>query len=133
MNHCIKIQTLLLALSFAATAPLQAADAADAEAGKKVFVKCQVCHTLEQDVSKVGPSLYGVFGRKSGTLASYALYTDAMKNADVVWSEDTIRQLVKEPRTFIKGTRMIFLGLKNDREIDDLLAYLKTAQPPPAQ
>lgn len=128
MNHITRIPApaLALALSFAAAAPSQAGDA---EAGKQVFIKCGVCHTLEKDVSKVGPSLYGVFGRKSGTLASYALYTDAMKNADVVWNDDTIRQLVKQPRTFIEGTRMIFLGLKDDKQIDDLLAYMKTAQP----
>jgi len=118
---------LTLALSLAAAAPAQAGDA---EAGKTVFIKCGVCHTLEKDVSKVGPSLYGVFGRKAGTLASFALYTDAMKNSGVVWDDDTIRQLVKQPRTFIQGTRMVFIGLKDDKQIDDLLAYLKTAQPP---
>jgi len=126
-NKRIPAPALALALSLAAAAPAQAGDA---EAGKTVFIKCGVCHTLEKDVSKVGPSLHGVFGRKAGTLASYALYTDAMKNSGVVWDDDTIRQLVKQPRTFIEGTRMIFLGLKDDKQIDDLLAYLKTAQPP---
>jgi len=126
-NKRIPAPALTLALSLAAAAPAQAGDA---EAGKTVFIKCGVCHTLEKDVSKVGPSLHGVFGRKAGTLASYALYTDAMKNSGVVWDDDTIRQLVKQPRTFIEGTRMIFLGLKDDKQIDDLLAYLKTAQPP---
>ncbi len=126
-NKRIPAPALALALSLAAAAPAQAGDA---EAGKTVFIKCGVCHTLEKDVSKVGPSLHGVFGRKAGTLSSYALYTDAMKNSGVVWDDDTIRQLVKQPRTFIEGTRMIFLGLKDDKQIDDLLAYLKTAQPP---
>ena len=86
---------------------------------------------------KVGPSLYGVFGRKAGTLASYTLYSDAMKASGVVWSEETIRELVKAPRTYVKGTRMIFLGLKDEKEIADMLAYLKSAampaEPPPAQ
>ena len=142
MNFRTKIFAASLALSGVAVGPAFAAGdaealAGDAEAGKKVFVKCQVCHSLEKDVPKVGPSLYGVFGRKAGTLASYPLYTDAMKESGVVWNEDTIRELVKAPRTYVKGTRMIFLGLKDEKEIADMLAYLKSvampAEPPPAQ
>ena len=127
MNCRAKI--LAVSLALAAAGP---SFAGDVEAGKKTFVKCSVCHTLEKDVSKIGPSLHGVFGRKAGTLASYALYSEAMKNSGVVWSEETIRELVKAPRTYIKGTRMIFLGLRDDEEIAGLLAYIKSAASPPA-
>lgn len=104
------------------------AAAGDAEAGKKVFIKCQACHAVEEGVSKIGPSLHGVIGRKAGTLTSYPGYSDQMKASGVVWNENTIAEFVKNPRTFIKSTRMIFVGLKNDREIANLIAYLKTAQ-----
>ena len=101
--------------------------AADVENGKKVFVRCQVCHELKKDVAKVGPSLHGVFGRKAGTLASFPRYTEAMKKADIVWSDETITAFLKAPRTYIPGTLMIFIGLQDDQAIKDLLAYLKSA------
>ena len=102
------------------------AAAGDAEAGGKTFIKCGVCHAVEKDVSKIGPSLYGVVGRKAGTLASYPNYSDQMKASGVVWDENTIAEFVKNPRTFIKNTRMLFIGLKNDQEIANLVAYLKS-------
>lgn len=99
---------------------------ADVENGKKVFVKCGVCHSIEKDVPKVGPSLYDVFGRKAGTLSSFSMYSDAMKNSGVVWNDQTIAEFLKSPREYIKGTRMIFIGLKDDKTIADLLAYMKS-------
>ncbi len=104
--------------------------AADIEAGKKAFIKCQVCHSAEKDVSKIGPSLHGVFGRKAGTLASFPGYSDQMKASGVVWDEKTIVELIKNPRVFIPGTKMLFLGLKSDAEIANLLAYLKSVNKP---
>ena len=100
--------------------------AADIENGKKVFAKCQICHTVEKDVSKVGPSLYGVFGRKSGTLASFPGYSEAMKTANVVWKEDTLSEFLKAPRTYVPKTIMVFPWSLNAKEISDLLAYLKS-------
>lgn len=100
--------------------------AGDVENGKKVFVKCGVCHSIEKDQPKVGPSLHGVMGRKAGTLASFKLYTPAMKESGVTWDDKTIAEFLKNPRSYIKGTRMIFIGLKDDKAIADLLAYLKT-------
>ena len=81
---------------------------------------------MEKDVSKIGPSLYGVFGRKAGSLESFPNYSDAIKSTDIVWGDETIRELLKAPRTYIPGTKMIFIGIKSDEEIDNLLGYLKT-------
>ena len=113
--------TLLLTL--AAISPVVAGDLAK---GEKTYIKCKICHTVEKDVSKIGPSLYGVYGRKSGTLASFPNYSDAMKSADIVWSDETIREFLKAPRTYVANTKMLFIGIQNDKEIDDLLAYLKS-------
>lgn len=104
------------------------APAGDAAAGATTFIKCKVCHTVEKDVSKIGPSLHGIFGRKAGTLASFTNYSDPMKNSGVVWDEKSIAEFVKNPRTFIKNTRMLFIGLKDDQEIANLLAYLKSVK-----
>lgn len=118
------------AITLVAVATFAAAPAAFAEAdvdnGKKIFVKCGICHSIEKDAAKVGPSLHGVLGRKAGTLASFKLYSKAMKESEVVWSDKTIAEFLKSPRDYIKGTRMIFAGLKDDKAIADLLAYIKS-------
>ena len=114
----------LVAVATLAVSP--ATFAADLENGKKIFVKCGICHAIEKDAAKVGPSLHGVHGRKAGTLASFKLYSKAMKESDVTWSDETIAAFLKSPRDYIKGTRMIFAGLKDDKSIADLLAYIKS-------
>ncbi len=119
----IVISSVIMLMTFL-VAPV--AMAGDVENGKKVFVKCGACHSVEKDVPKVGPSLFNVVGRKSGTLESFKLYSPAMKEAGVVWNDESIAEFLKSPRSFIKGTRMIFIGLKDDKQIADLTAYLKT-------
>ncbi len=123
ISNIIVVSLLVLGMS------LPGRVAADVEAGKKAFVKCQACHTVEKDVNRIGPSLYGIFGRKAGTLVSYPNYSEQMKASGVVWDEEAIGTLVKNPRTFIPKTKMLFVGLKDDAEIANLLAYLKSVQP----
>lgn len=98
--------------------------AGDAASGEKVFVKCKVCHDVAPDVSKIGPSLYGVMGRTAGTLESYAGFSDAMKSSGLVWDEATLKEFLKSPLTNLKGTKMAFIGLKNEQELDDVIAYM---------
>ena len=98
--------------------------AGDAASGEKVFVKCKACHDVAPDVSKIGPSLYGVIGRTAGTLASYAGYSEAMKSSGLVWDEATLKEFLKAPLTNLKGTKMAFIGLKNEQELDDVIAYM---------
>jgi cytochrome c len=111
-----------LVLSIAAPA-----GAADIEAGKAVFNRCKICHRLEAGAaSPVGPNLHGVFGRKAGTMPGYD-YSEAMKNAGVVWDEETLSKYLRDPKGFIPGNKMAFPGIKNDTELANLLAYLKEA------
>jgi cytochrome c len=105
-----------------ATAPGYAQDAAS---GEKVFVQCKACHQIgESAKNAVGPELNGLFGRKAGTVAGYS-YSAANKNSGITWDEATFREYIKDPKAKIPGTKMAFPGLKNPKQIDDVVAYLK--------
>ena len=108
---------------------VSAAAAQDLSAGETSFKKCLPCHDIGEDAkNKVGPELNGLDGRKSGAAADYN-YTDANKNSGLVWSEATFKDYIKDPRAKIPGTKMIFPGIKNEKEVGDLWAYLKQFGP----
>lgn len=100
-------------------------DSGDAVKGKRIFNSCLSCHAIEED-SPIhdAPYLKEVVGRMAGTLEGYR-YSSALKSADFVWSEEKLNQWLKEPRTFLPGNRMTFMGLAKEQERKDLLAYLK--------
>ena len=116
---------LLLAISVATVAGIGAARAQDAAAGEKVFAQCRPCHQIGPNAKNVvGPELNGVIGRKAGTTPGYN-YTPANKNSGITWDEATFREYIKDPKAKIPGTKMIYAGLKDEKRIDDLTAYLK--------
>ncbi len=102
-----------------------AATADDVKAGEAAFKKCALCHTTEAGKNKVGPSLFGVVGRKSASLENYN-YSDAMKKFDQTWDPPTLEAYLANPRAAVPGTKMIFPGLKEKNERDDVIAYLET-------
>src|SRR6266478_724333 len=102
-----------------------AALAQDAAAGENSFKKCSPCHDVGDDArNKVGPMLNGLDGRKSGTIEGFN-YSDANKNSGITWNDETFKEYIKDPRAKIPGTKMIFPGIKNEKEAADLWAYLK--------
>jgi cytochrome c2 len=98
----------------------------DAAHGQVVFNKCKACHAVDEAKNKVGPYLVGVFGRPAGTAEGFK-YSPAMKDSGVTWDEQTIAEYLANPRGYIKGNRMAFVGLKNQQDIADVIAYLKQA------
>lgn len=95
----------------------------DAAAGEKVFALCRSCHVLEEGVNRVGPSLYKVVGRKSGSVPGYS-YSDANKASGVTWTTDVLFTYLKDPKGFMPGTKMAFPGIKDDQDRANLVAYL---------
>jgi cytochrome c len=99
--------------------------AQDAAAGEKIFAQCRACHQVGPTAKNaVGPVLNGLFGRVAGTVEGYS-YSPANKNSGIKWDEATFREYIKDPKAKIPGTKMIYPGLKDDKRIDDLIAYLK--------
>jgi cytochrome c len=96
----------------------------DPAKGEKIFARCKACHTVEAGKNKVGPSLAGVVGRHSGSIADFK-YSDAMHNANLTWDEATLDKYLADPKGFVPGNKMLFPGLKNEQDRQDVIAYLK--------
>ena len=123
MTKRLMTMTAIAVVSIAATATIAAAQ--DVAAGQHSFNKCLPCHAIGPDAeNKIGPELNGLDGRHSGTAPNYS-YSDANKNSGIVWGEATFKEYIKDPAAKVPGTKMTFLGIKNEQEINDLWAYVK--------
>jgi cytochrome c len=112
---------LVAVTSFAAASGAQAQDAA---AGETSFKKCLACHSIGDGAkNKVGPQLNGIDGRKSGTAEGYS-YSDANKSSGITWGKDVFLEYITDPKAKIPGTKMVFPGIKNEKERNDLWAYI---------
>ena len=112
----------VLTLVLLVVAPVYAQDPA---AGERVFAQCRACHQVGPTAKNaVGPVLNGLFGRPAGTVEGYN-YSAANKNSGIVWDEAVFREYIKDPKAKIPGTKMVYAGLKDEKRIDDLVAYLK--------
>ena len=96
----------------------------DPVAGKKIFNKCKVCHLLEEGgINRIGPNLFGIIGRVSGTLSDFK-YSKAMRKAGITWDRDSLANYLVKPKNYIPGTKMAFPGLDTEKEIQDVVAYI---------
>ncbi len=96
-----------------------------AAAGEKVFLACKTCHAIEPGKNMVGPSMHGLQGRTSGTIAGYT-YSVANKNSGIVWTNEKLFQYLENPQRVIPGTKMTYTGVKDPQQRADLIAYLDT-------
>jgi len=118
----MKLMILGVALTLAAFSTGAWAEG-DAKAGKKVFKKCKACHTVKAGDNKVGPSLYGIVGAPAGQVEGFK-YSKPLAESGLTWDAETLRAFLTKPRDLVPGNKMSFAGLKKDKEIDDLIAYL---------
>lgn len=116
-------RVLIAALLWAG--PIAAAQAQDVGAGEKVFMQCRPCHQVGEAAKNiVGPSLNGLFGRKAGTVEGYE-YSASNRASGIVWDETTFAEYIRNPKAKIPGTKMAYAGLKDEKRVQDLIAFLK--------
>jgi cytochrome c len=119
----------ILAAALGAVVPV-AASAQDATAGQRVFNQCRACHTIDAGGRNgVGPNLHGLFGRKAGSIEGFR-YSNPMKEkaeAGLTWTEETLRTYFANPKAVVPAGSMSYPGLKNEQQMNDLLAYLPEA------
>jgi cytochrome c len=116
----------LAALAAATVMLTGAARAQDVAAGERSFKKCLPCHSIGEGAkNKVGPELNGIDGRHSGTAPGYS-YSEANKKSGITWGKAQFLEYIKDPRAKIPGTKMIFPGIKNEKEAESLWAYLSS-------
>ena len=105
------------------------AAAQDAAAGQRVFNQCRACHTINAGGrSMVGPNLHGVVGREAGSVSGFR-YSRPMQEKheqDFVWTEENLRAYIRDPKAVVPGGSMSYPGLRNDQQLNDLIAYLKS-------
>ncbi|MBC7635364.1 MAG: cytochrome c family protein [Acetobacteraceae bacterium] len=117
-----RLRPILAVLLLAAT-PAVAGDAVN---GAKVFkTQCSVCHRPEIGKNLIGPSMFGIVGRKSGSVAGFK-YSAANQAANLTWDAATLDKYLINPRETVPGTTMSYAGLKNETQRADLIAYLET-------
>ena len=117
----LTLSALAIVTSFATASTALAQDVA---AGETSFKKCMACHSIGDGAkNKVGPQLNGLDGRKAGTAPDYS-YSDDNKNSGITWNEAIFKEYIKDPKAKIPGTKMVFAGIKNEKEAGDRWAFL---------
>src|SRR5712672_616481 len=121
-HHLIKLPAVLALASLG----VGAAEAADIAKGQAAFVRqCAICHTIDKGgENRVGPNLFGVVGRRAGTMQGFR-YTNAFRTtATFEWTEGLLGPWISLPSVMVPGTAMGGFPGVADRDKDDIVAYL---------
>lgn len=127
------IRSLAVLIVVLLTGTSSAQEAGDAAAGEAVFRKCMSCHAVGEGArNKVGPVLNGIIGQPAGTLSGFQ-YSPAMVEAGeagLIWTPENLASYLHAPREFLPGNKMAFPGLRDQADIDNVIAYLASVTTP---
>ena len=115
---------LILGAALATLLPLAAHAEGDAAAGEKAFTPCKACHNFEKN--GVGPNLKGILGEKAGEGRDGYAFSEALKKSGITWDEANLKEWLKDPKAKVPGTKMVYPGIKDEKKVEDVIAYLKS-------
>lgn len=128
MTRFFTLVFAVVALAVGGAMPASAQEMTEEELlkrGKRVFVLCRSCHTLEEDGrNKVGPNLHGMFGSNAGVKEGFR-YSDVVKESGIVWSAETLEEWLVKPKDFLPGNKMAFAGVRKESDRKALITYLQ--------
>jgi cytochrome c len=120
--HVLTGAIIILAVATSASA----SDKGDPKRGKRDFIQCAGCHSVEPGrSSRLGPTLAGVYDSKAASRPDY-VYSDALMRSELVWNHKALDQWLEGPSKMVPGTKMAGAGISKPRVRKDLIAYLKT-------
>jgi cytochrome c len=106
--------------------------AQDAAAGQRVFNQCRACHNInEGGRNQVGPNLWNIYGARAGQREGFRYSAPMMERAQagLTWTEENLRIYLRNPRELVPGGSMAFAGIRNEQQLNDLIAYLRAQRP----
>lgn len=123
--RALSVACLVATLAFSSSAFAQ--DKPNWRDGRKVFKRCESCHTFKAEEHRFGPSLSGFYGREAATAPNFTYSKGMQKRVakGLVWTTETLNTFLKAPRKFVPGTRMSFPGLRSDKDRRNVIAYIK--------
>jgi cytochrome c len=128
MKRSIALCAVFATASMTAATGAARAQSGDVAKGERAFnLQCKACHTLERGgANTAGPNLYGLMGRRSGTMQGYG-YSEVMRRFGIEWTDKTLAEYLSDPKTSMPGTKMVFAGIRRQDQLDDVIAYLRQA------
>jgi len=123
----MKKHTLLYLSFLVISSPnIQLVYAGDVVNGNHVFdVYCSGCHSIKEGKNKLGPSLWKIVGIRPATISDNN-YSEAMRNNNIVWTEDRISNYITNPQNLVPGVKMAFSGLEDAQKRADIIEFLST-------
>jgi cytochrome c len=116
----MSLLTMTLALAMSATSHA----AGDAARGARVFGQCMACHSVNPGEHLTGPSLAQIWNQPAGSAREFQRYSEPLKKSALVWNEATLDKWLAGPEKLVPGTSMTFPGLKDEKQRQDVIAYL---------
>lgn len=124
----IRVVSAAVAAAFLVIAPGVGSARAegDAAAGEKLFRQCKACHAVEAGKNRVGPSLFGIFGKKAGSAEEFKGYSEGLKAAGFAWDDARLDVYLTNPKAMFADSKMVFAGISEAADRGHIVAYLKT-------
>jgi cytochrome c len=129
MKSLTALLSTVLVVTSTMASPARAAG--DPARGADVFRQnCSACHSPQPGTNLVGPSLFSVVGRPAARLTDFS-YSSAMKSSGIIWTTDQLLAYLKAPRRYLPGVKMMFPGLADEQERENVVSFLATLRSAP--